>query len=135
MSWSWERKLVQLGGTLVVTPTSYGTRVYFPGIDRRHNGTFWNMSGGEIDAYVAALDDAWGKFEQLAAVAPDGADMRATGKMHIGIHVASWPGRGITLHSHHSLISSRDRLDRLIEELRSLPAIAAQVQAALSETV
>lgn len=35
------------------------------------------------------------------------------------------------MHGHHALISSEARLNLLIEELRSLPAIAERVQGAM----
>lgn len=132
MSWTWERRLVQLGGKLIVTPSTYSTSVYSPGADLRHKGIFWEMGAGQIEPYIGALRDAWAKYEQLAEVVVEGTNMNAPGKMQIGIYLASWPGRGITLHSHHALISSEARLNDLIEELRSLPAIAERVQTAMA---
>lgn len=133
MTWKWERRLPQLGGVVEVTAETFSTTVYFPGADRRHNGTFWKMTAGEIRQYAPALEEAWAQFEQFAATAPAGADLNARGKLGIGIHVAAWPGRGITLHSHNTLISSRVRLTNLIAELTALPVLAARVQSALRE--
>ena len=131
MSWTWQQRLKHLPGSLEVSPSSYGTSVYFPGKDRRSAGSFWKMTSTEIEAYIGALEEAWQQFEALSASAPEGAELNARGKMGIGIHVARWPGRGITLHSYHELVAHRLKLDAIIEELRSLPAIAAKVIAAL----
>ncbi|MEH3045523.1 hypothetical protein [Sphingomonas adhaesiva] len=134
MTWKWEKRLPHLGGSLIVTPSDFGTSVYFPGVDRRHNGTFWKMTSREAASFGAALDDAWKRFEQLTGVAPHGADMRVAAAMGITIHHATWPGRGITLHGIHSFISERKQVDSIIAELAGLPAIAANVQTALAGT-
>lgn len=90
------------------------------------------MPSTVVERYIPALLAAWEKYEQLASVAPNGTDLSARGELEIGIHVSRWPGNGITLHGHHSLISTRGRIEAIATELQSLPDVAERVRAALA---
>lgn len=129
MSWKWERPLSRVPkARLVVSPKDWWIQAYFPGPDLRYNGTSWSLAARDLRSYVKALRDAWTKLEELERVAPPGADLSTYAARNIKVVVKGYPGRGVTLHHHHGLIPTAERLDGVLQELEGLPEEAADVQ-------
>jgi hypothetical protein len=44
-------------GRLIVTRKEWHIDYYFPGPDRRYNGTFYSIMGNKIDVYIRAWEN------------------------------------------------------------------------------
>jgi hypothetical protein len=123
-------ELLPCGGKLNVTKTSWGISYYFPGPDRRHNGTFVSVPGKSIEQYISAFTNNWSEYEQLKTAIPRGDEFSKAGKMGMSIHIGSF--EGVCLQSYHMPIRSAQQLERVISGYRYAAQRAPQIQKLLA---
>jgi hypothetical protein len=126
---TYEEKL-PCGGSLKITKTSWQIAYYFSGPDMRYNGTFVHVHGGSIEQYIQAFIDNWEEYEKLRSIIPKGGDFSMDGKMGMTIRIAGF-ANGVCIQSYHLPISSKQRLDQIVEGYRYAQQRAPQIQAFL----
>lgn len=114
---------------LEVYKTCASIRFYFPGIDRRHNGTFVTIREEEIDDYIKAYQDNWHQAETMretARMCPN-TQLNSLGKKGMRISVCN---DSISLYlDHYNLpICSKDKCDYMIEQFEYAKNRIAQIR-------
>src|SRR4051812_41876786 len=107
-SGTYEEKL-PCGGTLSVTKSSWMISYYFPGPDRRYNGTGLSIAGKSIELYIDGFQENWAELERLKVSMPSGGQFAKQEKMGMWIRIGGhWPG--VSLQSYYMTINSLGRL-------------------------
>lgn len=115
------------GGKLKVTKTSWEISYYFPGPDMRYNGTFVSVPGRSIEKYISAFNENWAEFEQLKSAIPSGGDFSKPGIMGMTIRIGNFV-QGVCIQSYHMPISSKQRLEEVVNGYRYASQRAPQIQ-------
>lgn len=63
-------ELVPLGGKLTACEAGYELSFYFPGPDRRYNGTFLKIEGALLPQYIAAWETNWRNHQTMHRTLP-----------------------------------------------------------------
>jgi hypothetical protein len=90
---------------------------YFPGPDRRYNGTFVTVPGWEIDEYIDALLSNWAEYQRLKTTIPKGGAFSREGKLEMTIRVGGF-AEGVCLRAYHMPMNSLDRVEHVIGSWR-----------------
>src|SRR5262245_55178777 len=88
------------GGNLEVEAQGFRMRYYFPGPDLRYNGTFVDIAGGDVEAYIEAFIDNWHEYERLKATVPPRGGFEKPGRMGMTIRIGPF-NEGVCLRSYH----------------------------------
>lgn len=115
------------GGKLKVTKSAWEIFYYFPGPDRRHNGTFMSVPGNSVEQYISAFNDNWAEYEQLKTSVPKGGEFSKNGKMGMSIRIGNF-AQGVCLRSHYMPVSSVQQLEEVIGGYRYAAQRAPQIQ-------
>lgn len=120
-------------GDLKVQKRSWCIQYYFPGPDRRYNGTFLQIDGKTIDRYISAMRKNFDKYLALNKSVQSSTPIAIQGEMDMTIFVG---GRltGMGLASNHMLISSESELENLIAEYKSAEIRAKEIQVMLKSS-
>jgi hypothetical protein len=105
------------GGTLNVSSTGWSIRYYFPGPDRRYNGTSVWIKESEVEEYIQAFIENYDEWEKLKEVVPEGGSFNKSGKANMTIRVGGhWDG--VCLRSYEMPIKDKNKLSEVIESYR-----------------
>lgn len=117
------------GGTLEISRNLAKIHFYFPGIDRRYNGTFFDIQESEIDAYIEAYRDNWKQAEELITTAKlhPNTKLAQSGKKGIKIEVCN-DEITLFLHIYYLPIRSKEECDKMIENLEYAKKRIAQIR-------
>ena len=118
------------GGKLEVTATGFRIHYYFPGPDARHNGTFVDVPGAQVESHIAAFEENWREFQELRATIPAGGEFQRPGKQDMQIRVGGY-NEGVCLRSYHMPIRTEQELQRVVGGYRYALRRASEVQALL----
>ena len=105
------------GGTLEVTENDFRIRYYFPGPDNRHKGTFVDVGGWEIEAYITAFKENWDEYQRLKATIPAGGEFQKAGKKGMQIRIGAY-NEGVCIQSYHMPLQTLASMQRVIESYR-----------------
>jgi hypothetical protein len=105
------------GGTLEVTASGFRIRYYFPGPDARHKGTFVDVNGSEIEAYISAFAENWDEYQKLKATIPAGGNFQKAGKKGMQIRIGSYH-QGVCIQEYHMPLDTPACVRRVIESYR-----------------
>lgn len=119
------------GGKLKVGVTSWDITYYFPGLDRRHNGTFVTVPGESIQHYIDAFLENWKEYENLKNSIPQGGDFVKVGKFGMSIRIGRFRD-GVCIKDYHMPISTQSKLDQILDGYRYAIDRAKQIRALLS---
>ena len=119
------------GGKLKVNKVSWEIAYYFPGPDRRYNGTFVSIPGASIQKYIDAYLENWSEYEQLKASIPSGGEFSKDGKMGMSIRLGRVMA-GVCLRSYHMPIDSQTRLEHILDGYRYAVNRATEIQKLLA---
>jgi hypothetical protein len=122
------------GGTLRIFKSNWEIRYYFPGPDRRYNGTFVTIPGNLIEQYIAAYEDNWEEYQQLKRTIPAGGEFSKPAKMGMSIRIGGF-FQGVCLKSYHMPVASRGHLDRILDGYREATRRVNEVQTSLIASV
>ena len=98
----------------------------------RHNGTFVNVPGERIDAYVDAFRENWEEYKQLKSSIPAGGTFSKEGRQGMMIHIGEYID-GVCIHSYHMRLATPEAINRTIKSYRYAQARAEEVQALLQQ--
>lgn len=117
------------GGKLVVSAKGWNIQYYFPGLDRRYNGTFFRISGNDIDKYIDAWQNNFAKYLEYKKTLPVGMEFHTVGEMHMNIYVNRGCGySGVCLTSYHMPVNDESKLKKIIEDYRNAKIRAVEIQ-------
>jgi len=117
-------------GRLIVTRKEWHIDYYFPGPDRRYNGTFYSIKGNKIDVYIRAWENNFKRFEELKKLIGENAEFSTRGETGMTINIGGYH-HGVCLVSYHLCICSTDQLEKLIAEYRTAKTKANDVRDSL----
>lgn len=133
MEWKWERQLLSItSAKLIVQPNRWDIQAYFPGPDLRYSGEFWSLAADDVYDFADVLTQAWERLHELERVLPSDGNLSVDASMGVRIVARGWPGRGVTVHANHGLISTREHFVHVLRELSGLKEEATQVQRLLN---
>lgn len=120
-------------GELKVQKKTWCIQYYFPGPDRRYNGTFVQIDGNNIDRYISALRKNFEKYLALNKSVQSNTPIALKGDMGMTIIIG---GRltGVGLASYHMLIDSESELEKIIKEFKAAEIRAKEIQAMLKSS-
>lgn len=107
------------GGKLNVSETQWSIDYYFPGPDRRYNGTHTGLSGTMVFRYIDALNENWNEFKKISASLPEGSELSKVGILSMRIEISNY-FKGIYLFGNilKLPISSEEQFKRIIESYK-----------------
>ncbi len=120
-------------GELKVQKKTWCIQYYFPGPDRRYNGTFVQIDGNNIDRYISALRKNFEKYLALNKSVQSNTPIALKGDMGMTIIIG---GRltGVGLASYHMLIDSESELEKILKEFKAAEIRAKEIQAMLKSS-
>lgn len=118
------------GGTLKISRDSWEIQYYFPGPDRRYNGTFKTIPSSQIDSYIEAFQKNWEEYEKLKNTVPSGGDFSKIGANGMTIRVGKYRS-GVCLQSYHLCLSTKADIDSIISSYRNAKEKAKAMQTLL----
>ena len=119
------------GGDLCVEPARWKIQYYFKGPDLRYSGTFVEIPGDKVEAYIQGYLEAWDEFIRLKELVPAGGEFEKDGKLGMSIRIGKYH-EGVCINSYHMPIATKDHLDRVIEGYRYAIGRAGAIQTLLS---
>lgn len=119
------------GGKMKVGVNSWEITYHFPGLDRRHNGTFVTVPGESIQQYIDAYLENWTEYENLKKSIPQGGDFVKVGKLGMSIRIGRF-SEGVCIRDYHMPISTKSELDQKLDGYRYAIDRAKQIRALLS---
>lgn len=105
------------GGTLKMYKDTWEIEYYFPGPDRRYNGTKANLPGSQLGLYAKAYEENWATYEKLKQALPQGGTLQKSGKMGMTIYIGGHFD-GVCLRMYHMPVKTRQHLDVILESYR-----------------
>jgi len=128
---TYEEKLA-CGGTIKVNKSSWKISYYFSGPDMRYNGTFFSISGNKIEQYIQAYYNNFTEYEELKKSIPKGGEFSKTVQQGMVIRIGSFH-EGVCITSYHMPISSKQKLDSLINGYKYAMERAPVIQSFLAK--
>ena len=114
------------GGELQISRNSWLIQYYFPGPDRRYNGTFVRIQGKDIDQYISAWKTNLAKYFELRKSVPGNGSFHTSGAMGMTIGVGGfWDG--VSLRSYHMRVRTEQEVDKIIEDYQYAKKRASQL--------
>lgn len=103
---------------LHIRPHSADIQFYFPGPDLRYNGTFFQITENEIDAYIQAYKINWLKAKELYEKAQElpNTELKITGEKNMEIWATN-KYFTIYLHKYHLPIATEKEYKDIINQL------------------
>lgn len=98
------------GGRLTARESGFDLTYYFPGPDRRYNGTILKIDSSMLEQYITAWQDNWSMYQTLSA-SVQSTSFSASGKL--GMTVDS---RGVQLYKLR--VNSESELFAMLDTLR-----------------
>jgi hypothetical protein len=108
------------GGTLTARESGFDLTYYFPGPDRRYNGTILRIDASMLQQYVAAWEENWRTYRVLRASMPS-LCFSAEGKFGMRVDAA-----GVRLHKLR--VSNDAELDAMLNMLRQAKKRGSELQ-------
>lgn len=123
---------LRTGGDLTVTASSWSIEYYFSGPDLRYRGDFVTVKGTQIDQYISAWANNYGKYLELKKVMPANGTFTTTGEMNMTINVGGY-AEGVCLRSYHMPVKSEEKMMDIIEDYEYAKKQAALMMKILQE--
>ncbi len=114
------------GGTLKVNADSWLIQYYWPGPDRRHNGTLFDIRSSQIDEYINAWTGNFAEYLRLLESVPSGGQFSKTGLAHMTIRIGGFRP-GVALRDYSLVIKNKSDLEKVVASLQYSKNRAAQV--------
>lgn len=102
------------GGELKVRRDGWSIEYYFPGPDRRYNGTFVSIPGQQVDIYIQAWKVNFAKYEELKRKGLHG-ELQTNGDLGMTIRIGGY-AEGVCLRSYHMPKRTKEEIDRVIKD-------------------
>ena len=118
------------GGDFHVLENGWYISYYFPGPDRRYNGTYFRIDGSQIDSYISAWINNYQKYTELKSVVPSGGSFTSQGEMGMTITVGGY-SEGVWLKSRRLRVNSETSLNAIVEDYKNAKKRAEQISALL----
>lgn len=119
------------GGQLIVYGNNWDIQYYFPGPDRRYNGSFYTIKGRDVDRYITAWKNNFDKYLELKESFELHGSYSVAGECRMRISIGGWSD-GVSLDGYHMTIKNEEQLNRLIDDYKSAKLRAEKIQALLS---
>ena len=114
------------GGELRISTNSWSIHYYFPGPDRRYNGTFVTLQGEKINLYISAWKENLKKYFELKQSVPHDGSFHAKGEMGMTIRIGGfWDG--VSLISYHMRVQTEQQVENIVKDYEYAKARAAQL--------
>lgn len=114
MNGTYSEKLVT-GGELKVSKNEWSIQYYFPGPDRRYNGTFVIIRGDKIQDYIDAWKKNYNEYQELKRSIPNGGTFIKKALLDMTIHVGGFAD-GVCLKEYHMKVNSIEKLNDVIND-------------------
>ena len=114
-----------------MTIPSWSISYYFPGPDKRHNGTHFSISGKNIHDYIEALIENWKELQALKITIPQDGTFRKEGRLKMWISVGRYSS-GVNLKDFHMNVYSEERLNEVVASFRYAAKRGPQMQKLLA---
>ena len=118
---------LKTGGELKVDAKGWLIQYYFPGPDRRYNGTFVKINGQDINKYIKAWRANYRKYSDLKKEIPEGGTYQVDGEMYMKIYIGG-PFDGVCLRSYHMCTRTSDKIEAIIRDYEYALTRATQIQ-------
>lgn len=115
------------GGKIKISKKSYEINYYFPGPDLRHTGTLLIIPKELIEKYIDAFIKNWEEYEDLRKSIPKGGEFVKNGLMNMEIRINGY-FQGVCIASYNMPISSREKINEIIDDYRYAIIRANDVQ-------
>lgn len=110
-------EVLPCGGMLCVNSFERYIRFYFPGPDRRYNGTFLRVWISDLPEYIIAYQKNWERYCDLKNTVPHGGSFRVNGACDMVIFIGT-PFDGISLEGHHMILNTLQEINVVIESFK-----------------
>lgn len=120
---------LKTGGELVVGADSWQIKYYFKRSDPRYSGKDLIVPGDEIDSYISAWQNNFEKYLELKENTERGVNCEVPGEKGMNIRVGIF--RGVCLQSYHMSISTKEKLDSVINDYKYARDIAPKIMTML----
>ena len=115
------------GGKLKIFKNSYEIHYYFPGPDMRHTGTLLTIPKELIEKYIDAFIKNWEEYEELRKSIPSGGEFVKNGLLNMQIRI-NGHFQGVCIKSYHMPISTKEKINEIIDDYRYAIIRANEVQ-------
>jgi hypothetical protein len=119
------------GGTLRVYATAWEVQYYFPGPDRRYNGTFVTYKDSEIPKLIDAYQWAYLRYQALKKSVVKGAELTISGTMGLTIRVGGRYWEGVCMNGYQSCVRDEESLKRKLQAYQRALERGPQLQKVL----
>lgn len=113
------------GGELIIQNDEWYIVYYFPGPDRRYNGTVKVIISSEIDEYIDAWKNNFKKYQALKTALPTGGTYNEVGERGMDISVGGYV-EGVGLHYSHR-VSTQEAIDEIIADYKNAKETAKKL--------
>lgn len=117
---------LKTGGELKIEGKSWSIQYYFPGPDRRYNGTFVTIRGQDLDRYINAWRSNLKKYYELSRTVEKGKQFQMIGDMNMTIGVGGYL-EGVYLRSYHMRARTPKEVDEIIKDYEYARIRAEQI--------
>jgi hypothetical protein len=121
-----ETKILGCGGVLSVTSSGWEISYYFPGPDRRYNGSTFVIQSHLISGYIEAFEKNWDEFENTKLALKD-STVEKFGERGMVIRCGGI-AQGICLEQSNVFINSKKRLVEVINSFQFALSEAPKIQ-------
>lgn len=115
------------GGELVVNEREWYISYYFPGPDRRYNGTFFRIKGNDIDKYIAAWINNFDKYLKLKSSMELSGTYETIGEARMKISVGGYRD-GVCIDAWHMNVREQSKIDRIVADYTQCKSKAKTIQ-------
>jgi hypothetical protein len=122
-----QSELLVCGGRLTVSAATWEIKYFFPGPDRRYNGTFVTVPGVMIDQYIEAWLDNWAEYQRVVASLPKVSGFSKTCKLGMVIHIGNFVS-GLCICLHHMPVCTQVHIDEIVASYSYAKKRALQIQ-------
>lgn len=118
------------GGELIVSATDWKIKYYFPGPDRRYNGTFFEVPGKDIDKYISAWRSNYKKYLQLKGMFIENGTYETSGDAGMMIRVGGYFD-GVSIFKWHMNVNTQMKINQIVKDYGMAKEKAIKIQALL----
>lgn len=115
------------GGKLVVSESSWSISYYFPGPDMRYNGTFFHISGTNIDKYISAWKNNFKKYLELKSTMSLSGTYTTTGEAGMKISIGGY-WDGVCIDGWHMNVHDQAKIDKIVDDYKKCKTKAMSIQ-------
>lgn len=121
------REQLSSGGELIVTENNWYISYYFPGPDRRYNGTFFSVRSNDIDKYIQAWKNNFKKYVELKATLSLNGTFETAGEAGMKICIGGFR-EGVRIDGWHMNIQEQTKIDKIVTEYEQCKIKAKAIQ-------